>query len=206
VRQGAPHLHSGAMRAVPPAPEVGPFPIGPKLRTTRMAQGLTIAQLAKATGLSKGFISRLERDETSPSVATLLALCQVLSLPIGSLFETPDHEVVHLDDAPHINFGGTLLEERLLTPRSEAGVQLLRSVLEPGASGGEDFYTIACEVEALHVLRGGITLRFPHGEVELGARDTVTLAGRQPHTWVNATGATSEVLWVLVPAAWSGSR
>lgn len=194
------------MRAVPPAPEVGPFPIGPKLRTTRTAQGLTIAQLAKATGLSKGFVSRLERDETSPSVATLLALCQVLSLPIGSLFETPDHEVVRLDEAPHINFGGTHVEERLLTPRTEAGVQLLRSVLEPGASGGEDFYTIACEVEALHVLSGGITLRFPHGDIELSARDTVTLAGRQPHTWINPTGERSEVLWVLVPAAWSGSR
>ena len=149
------------MRAVHPAPEDGPFPIGPKLRTTRIAQGITIAQLAEATGLSTGFVSRLERDETSPSVATLRAVCQVLSLPIGSLFESPDHQVVHLDDAPHINFGGSLVVEQLLTPRSEAGVQILRSVLEPGASGGKDFYTIACEVEALHVLSGGVTVRFP---------------------------------------------
>ena len=194
------------MRAVPPAPEAGPFPIGPKLRATRMAQGLTIGQLAEATRLSKGFISRLERDETSPSVATLLALCQVLSLPIGSLFEAPEHEVVRLAGAPRINFGGSRVEERLLTPRSEAGVQLLRSVLEPGASGGDDFYTIACEVEAVHVLSGGITLRFPQRDVVLSSRDTLTLAGRQPHTWVNATGTRSEVLWVIVPAAWSGSR
>lgn len=193
------------MRTVP-APEAGPFLIGPKLRTTRIAQGLTVAQLAEATGLSKGFVSRLERDETSPSVATLRAVCQVLSLPIGSLFEPPDHQVVHLADAPHINFGGSLVEERLLTPRSEAGVQVLRSVLEPGASGGEDFYTISCEVEALHVLTGGVTLRFPERDVELRAHDTLTFAGRQPHTWVNSTGAPSEVLWVIVPAAWSGSR
>ncbi|BDZ45620.1 transcription regulator [Naasia aerilata] len=189
-----------------PAPEAGPFPIGPKLRTTRIAQGLTIAQLAEATGLSKGFVSRLERDETSPSVATLRAVCQVLSLPIGSLFEPPDSQVVHLAEAPLINFGGSLVEERLLTPRSEAGVQLLRSVLEPGSSGGDDFYTIACEVEALHVLSGGVTLRFPERSVELAAGDTLTFAGRQPHTWVNATTAVSEVLWVIVPAAWSGSR
>lgn len=189
-----------------PAPEDGPFPIGPKLRTTRIAQGLTIAQLAEATGLSTGFVSRLERDETSPSVATLRAVCQVLSLPIGSLFESPDHQVVHLYDAPRINFGGSLVVEQLLTPRSEAGVQILRSVLEPGASGGKDFYTIACEVEALHVLSGGVTVRFPQRNVELSANDTLTFAGRQPHTWVNTTGSPSEVLWVIVPAAWSGSR
>lgn len=201
-----PHLHSGPMRAVPPAPEAGPVSIGPKLRATRRAQGLTVAQLAEAAGLNKGFVSRVERDETSPSVATLLALCQVLSLPVGSLFEPPEHQVIRLDDAPQINFGGTLVEERLLTPRSEAGVQLLRSVLEPGASGGEDFYTIACEVEAVHVLSGGLTVRFPQRDVELAARDTLTLAGRQPHTWVNSTAERSEVLWAIVPAAWSGSR
>lgn len=194
------------MRAVPPSPEVGPIPIGPKLRSTRMAQGLTIAQLGEATGLNKGFISRVERDETSPSVATLLALCQVLSLPIGSLFDPPEHELVHLADAPRINFGGSQVEERLLTPRSEARIQLLRSVLEPGATGGVDFYTIACEVEAIHVLSGGITLRFPQHDVELSARDTLTLEGRQPHTWINATRSRSEVLWAIVPAAWSGSR
>ena len=194
------------MRAVHPTPDPGPFLIGPKLRATRLAQALTIAQLAEATGLSTGFISRLERDETSPSVATLRAVCQVLSLPIGSLFEPPEHEVVRLDEAPHINFGGSLVEERLLTPRSEAGVQLLRSVLQPGASGGGDFYTIACEVEAVHVVSGGMTLRFPARDVELSARDTLTFAGRQPHTWENRTGAISEVLWTIVPAAWSGSR
>ena len=193
------------MRAVHPAPETGPISIGPKIRATRLAQGLSMAQLAEASGLTKGFISRIERDETSPSVATLVSLCQILSLPIGSLFEAPEHEVIHLDDAPRINFGGRGLEERLLTPRSESGIQLLRSVLEPGASGGDDFYTITCELEVLHVLSGGITVRFPHQEVVLGAGDTTTLAGREPHAWFNESGGRSEVLWAIVPAAWSGS-
>jgi transcriptional regulator with XRE-family HTH domain len=193
------------MRAVNPSPQTEPLSIGPKLRTTRLAQGLTMAQVAEATGLTKGFISRIERDETSPSVATLVTICQALSLPVGSLFEPPEHELIRLEDAPRVNFGGSRLLERLLTPRSEAGIQLLRSELEPGASGGDDFYTIACEVEVLHVLTGGITLRFPQQEIELTAGDTVTLAGREPHTWVNRSGGRSEVLWAIVPAAWSGS-
>jgi transcriptional regulator with XRE-family HTH domain len=51
--------------------------------------GLTLAQVAEASGLTKGFLSRLERDETSPSLATLVQLCQVLPLTIGSLFVEP---------------------------------------------------------------------------------------------------------------------
>lgn len=193
------------MKPVPLTPDAGPISIGPKLRTTRLAQSLTLGQLAEATGLTKGFISRIERDETSPSVATLLMLCQALSLPIGSLFEPPEHTVVRLESAPRVNFGGTLADERMLTPRSESGVQMLRSKLAPDASGGAEFYTISCQLEVLHVLSGGLTLRFPQHDVELSAGDTVTLAGGEPHTWRNDTGAPSEVIWTIIPAAWSGS-
>lgn len=193
------------MKPMPVAPETGPISIGPKLRTTRLAQSMTLGQLAEATGLTKGYISRIERDETSPSVATLLMLCQALSLPVGALFEPPKHAVITLDSAPHVNFGGTFADEKMLTPRSESGVQMLRSKLEPGASGGDDFYTISCQLEVLHVLSGGLTLRFPQQEIALTAGDTVTLAGREPHTWRNDTGGTSEVIWTIIPAAWSGS-
>lgn len=198
-------LDSGFMRSVNPSPQSAPILIGPKLRATRLAQGLTIAQLAEATDLTKGFISRIERDENSPSVATLVNICQVLSLPVGSLFAAPEHDVIHLDDAPRINFGGSLAFERLLTPRSESTVQMLRSVLEPGASGGDDFYTINCEREVLHIISGGLTLMYPQQSIILGEGDTVTLAGREPHTWRNDSGDRSDVLWAIVPAAWSGS-
>jgi len=194
------------MRAVTPSPQEGRISIGPRLRSTRLAQGLTIEQLAAATGLNKGFVSRVERDETSPSVATLVTLCQVLSLPIGTLFEPPEHEVIELDSAPIVNFGGSLVDDRLITPRGEDGIQMLRSTLAPGATGGDDFYTISCEVEVLHVLRGAVTLRFPQREVELGRGATITFAGCQPHTWANRTPRKSEVIWAIVPAAWSGSR
>ena len=193
------------MRPIQPEPSTGGLHIGAKLRGTRRAQGMTIAQVADAAGLTKGFVSRVERDETSPSVATLVTICQVLSLPVGSLFEEPEALVVHLDDAPRINLGGTGLVERLVTPRHEERFQVLRSTLEPGASGGDDLYTISCEVEAVHVFRGGLTLRLAGEDVVLKEGDTLTLPGREPHSWVNHTRRVTEVAWVLVPAAWSGS-
>jgi transcriptional regulator with XRE-family HTH domain len=193
------------MKPLHPAPSQSPLLIGAKLRSTRLGQGLTIAQVADATALTKGFISRIERDETSPSVSTLVTICQVLSLPIGTLFEPPENEVVALEDAPLINMGGINAVERLLTPRNEGRVQVLRSTLEPGASGGEELYTINCDVEVLHILRGEIVLRFPRGDLRLTAGNTVTVAGREPHSWTNPTDEIAEVIWTIVPAAWSGS-
>jgi len=203
--QPASRTSASDMRPIHPEPDQGALRIGAKLRATRLGQGMTIAQVSETTGLTKGFISRLERDETSPSVATLVMICQVLSLPIGSLFDRPAGEVIHLEDAPHINLGGTRAVERLITPRDEERFQLLRSTLEPGASGGDDLYTISCEVEAVHVLHGGVTLRFAQHETVLGAGDTLTIPGREPHTWVNHLDVESEIIWVIAPAAWSGS-
>ena len=196
---------SQAMKPLRPTPSQSPLLIGAKIRGTRLAQGLTIAQVAEASGLTKGFISRIERDETSPSVATLLTICQVLSLPVGSLFEPPENEVIHFEDAPLINMGGLNALERLLTPRNESRVQLLRSLLEPGASGGAEFYTINCDIEVLHVLRGEMVMRFPQGDSTLRTGDTMTLVGREPHSWSNTSTSQTEVIWTIVPAAWSGS-
>ncbi|MGO2140399.1 MAG: helix-turn-helix domain-containing protein [Leucobacter sp.] len=193
------------MRPIHPTAAETQVQIGAKLRSSRQAQGLTLEQLAAASDLTKGFISRIERDETMPSVPTLVQLCQALSLPIGSLFEEPDVQLVELAGAPRINMGGIGADERLVTPRAEERVQVLRSSVEPGGSGGDELYTVSCDVESLHVVSGVVEVRFSDREVTLTPGDTLTFPGRTPHTWrAGDTGA--EIVWILVPAAWSGSR
>ena len=192
------------MRPIHPTAADTPVLIGAQLRSTRRAQGLTLEQLAQATGLTKGFLSRIERDETMPSVPTLVQICQALSLPIGSLFEEPDTQLIKRADAPRINMGGIGADERLVTPRSEGAVQMLRSTLSPHANGGDALYTVNCEVEALHVVSGSVEVVFADRRVPLTADDTLTFPGRTPHTWTTGSEG-AEVVWVLVPAAWSGS-
>jgi len=193
------------MRPIHPSADAAGTPIGAKLRSTRVAQGLTLAQVAESTGLSKGFLSRVERDETSPSVATLVQLCQVLSLPVGALFEEPEIQRITLAEAPHINLGGVGATELLMSPRGEERVQLLRSSLEPGAHGGHDLYTVNCDVEVLHVISGVVTVRFADRSVRLDAGDALTFPGREPHSWQVDEVNGAEVCWVLSPAPWSGS-
>lgn len=192
------------MRPVHPTADDAPVRIGAQLRSSRLSQGMTLEHLAAATGLTKGFLSRIERNETMPSVPTLVQICQSLSLPVGNLFEAPDLQRVALADAPRINMGGSGADERLVTPRTEERVQLLRSHLEPHANGGDQLYTVNCAVESLHVISGSVTVEFAGREETLDPGDTLTFPGRTPHTW-RTSEAGAEVVWVLVPAAWSGS-
>ncbi|MGY3204576.1 helix-turn-helix domain-containing protein [Streptomyces sp. TE5632] len=194
------------MKALHPKPSALPVRVGARLRACRKAQGLTIEQVAAATSLTRGFISRVERDETSPSVATLVTLCQVLSLPVGSLFEDADTEVIRLGDAPQINMGGRGVLDRMVTPRGQSKVQVLRSRLDAGANGGDDLYTINCDVEVIHVIEGEVTVLFTGRTETLTAGDTLTFSGREPHNWRNSGDSVAEVLWTFVPAPWSGSR
>lgn len=192
------------MRPVPSTSDHAPVRIGSRLRGSRLAQGLTLEQLAAVTGVTKGFLSRIERDTTSPSVATLVQICQALSLPVGSLFEAPEVQRVSRADAPRINMGGTAVDEWLITPRAEERVQVIRSTAQPHASGGDEVYTISCDVEVLHVITGEVTLSLEDRVEVLHPGDTLTFPGRAPHTW-RAGSEGAEFLWTLIPATWSGA-
>jgi len=177
--------------------------IGSRLRAARKAQLLTIDELARTTGLTKGFLSRVERDLTSPSVSSLIALCDVLGISVGSLFEAPDVQFVPAGTGPQINFGGTGTEERLISPHGEARVQVMRSVVAPGGHGGGKLYAVAAEVEVLHVLRGRVSVRFSDRDWDLGPGDTLTFRGREPHSWRVDGDDEAELIWILAPAAWA---
>lgn len=189
------------MKALPVEPSNTPIAIGSKIRAARHAQRLTIEQVAESTGLTKGFLSRVERDLTSPSVASLVTLCQVLSVSIGELFAQPETHVVRFDDAPRISLGGQGIVERLVTSRSEKRLQVIRAVIEPRGRGEDELYSVDCEVEVLHVVSGRFIIIFANERFELEAGDSVTFPGRESHSWVNPTDEETVVLWTLVPAA-----
>ena len=73
--------------------------IGNKLKRLRIRNGLTQEELADRCELSKGFISQIERDLASPSIATLSDLLQCLGTDLKSFFnDAEDQEVVFTQD------------------------------------------------------------------------------------------------------------
>jgi transcriptional regulator with XRE-family HTH domain len=194
------------MRPLPVSPTSDGARLGARLRAARRARGYTLEQLATAAGLTKGFLSRAERDETSLSVASLITLCEVMSINPGSLFSAPDVDVIRRDRAPAINLGGTGVSEKLMTPRGQPRLQVVHTTAEPNATGGPDLYTINCEIEVAYVLDGTVDIVFADRRERLTAGDALTLRGSEPHTWENPSSSRgAEIIWVLSPAPWSGS-
>jgi transcriptional regulator with XRE-family HTH domain len=85
--------------------------IGREVRAFRHQKGMTVADLANATGLSLGMLSKIENGITSPSLTTLQILAHTLSTPITSFFRRFEErrEAMHVKagDAVEINGAGT---------------------------------------------------------------------------------------------------
>jgi len=176
------------------------IPIGGRLRASRLARGLTLGQVAAAAGLTEGFVSKLERDQVSPSVASLVAVCEAIGLRVGELFEPPTSDIVRAGEGARINFGGTATREYLLSPGHQSHIEVLHSIIEAGGSGGDKLYALDAEIEFVFVLKGEFSIILGPDTHSLGAGDAMTFRGREPHTWRNPSKTVSaEVLWVLAP-------
>ena len=104
--------------------------IGARLRAARLSQKMTMEVVADASGLTKGFISRLENDNASPSVASLIAVCDAIGLRVGALFDPPDTAVVRSGEGKPINFGASSAVELLLTPGTQQQLEVIHTLLE----------------------------------------------------------------------------
>jgi transcriptional regulator with XRE-family HTH domain len=186
---------------------VAPTPrFGAKLRRARRERGLTLQQVAAAAEVSKGFVAQIERDETSPSVATLLRICDALGIPVGSLFAAPRRALVRAGERPRIDFGGSDVVDWLLSPDPDDALQVILSEVAPGG-GGEEPYVLSAEREFVLVLAGSLRVVVGAEEHLLAAGDALTFSPREPHSWAN--GSTTEpavALWVLTPSPYGLAR
>lgn len=178
----------------------GALNIGRLLRARRRDLDMTLDAVASAAELTKSFLSDIERNKTSPSVASLVRLCEVLALPVGDLFTPARSGVVRSDDRPPIRFGGAGVSDYLISPAEAKRLQVIYSDIEPGGTGGEKLYTLACEEEFVFVLQGAIRILVEDAAHELRAGDAIAFDPRRPHTFANASATEpATALFVLTP-------
>jgi transcriptional regulator with XRE-family HTH domain len=162
---------------------------------------MTLNEVALASGLTKGFLSKLERDRVRASVASLIRLCSVLEIPISSLFEAATGDLVKRDAYPRINFGGDRMIEFLLTPREEQRLQAILSEIEPGGGSGDELYALPAEIEFALVLAGRLAVQLGDRELLLDQGDALTFSAEARHAFRNPDARRpARVLWVFAPA------
>jgi transcriptional regulator with XRE-family HTH domain len=161
--------------------------LGPRLRALRTARNLTLEQVAQGAGVTKGFISRVERDQASVSVAALQRICEVLQTPVGALFDYPPNAFVAAEDARVIEFGAARLRQLVLTPPNVPDLRVVRLLLAPGAKARGETPTSTRGTTFMHVLRGKLELNLEGEVFQLGPGDSMTFPGRTPHTYRNGS-------------------
>ena len=170
------------------------------LRQSRRQRELTLEQVAQSAGITKGFLSEVERDKASPSVALLVRLCDVLALPVGSLFSTVGPAVIRKDERVPIKFGGAQISDYLLSPSSAVKAKVIFSDMAPGGTGGEALYSLSSEEEFIFVISGRLVVTIEDEETMLDAGDAMTFDPRRPHSFRNASGSVpAQALFMLMP-------
>jgi transcriptional regulator with XRE-family HTH domain len=174
--------------------------VGARVRSLRRERGLTIEQVASATGLTKGFISQLERDRTSPSLSSIARICDALGVRLSHIFERePAPALIRRDERQVIDtyFPTT---NHLLSSRDEQRVQVIESEVAPGAGAGDELYSLPGEIEFVYVLEGTLELVVGEERLTLHEGDALTYELSKPHTWRNPSDSERlRVLWVAVP-------
>lgn len=182
----------------------GETQLGERLRALRLDRGLSIAQVAERTGLTKGFLSQLERNLTSVSLSALARICSALGVRFGDVLdEPPMGAVIRRESAIRWTEVGNH-EDVVLSPPEEQRLNLIESRIPPGVSAGDDFYTFPADVELIYVLGGSLELQVGDAVLTLTAGETFTYSPRDPHAWRNPSQTEETVvLWFAVPNPYS---
>jgi transcriptional regulator with XRE-family HTH domain len=156
--------------------------LGKRVRSIRRRGGTTLDQLAGATGLNKGYLSRIESGEKSPSIATLLKLAEALHVSTGQLFGEEiakgDIQIVRARKPE-----GSRRNKYDIVPLSRgAGISGLSAFLVRPTSGFvADRRAEHAGTEAVYVVEGTIEIQFTKQLVRLSAGDFVQFPGHLTH-------------------------
>jgi transcriptional regulator with XRE-family HTH domain len=94
-----------------PAPAIVEAEIGRRINALRTARGITLEQLARKTGFTKGYLSKVEKSEKAPPVSTLGTIARVLNTTISALLGEESRSatfcLVRRNEAPLIARDGT---------------------------------------------------------------------------------------------------
>lgn len=127
--------------------------IGSNIRAIRKRKNITIAQICEETGLSQGFLSQVETNKTSPSIATLENISQALKVPLAYLLLKKEErmDIVRKEERRITTTGVENVKVEHLS--STKNVRMMLVEFPPGASTGEVPH--AHEGEEVHVVIKG---------------------------------------------------
>lgn len=173
--------------------------IGRKIKQYRLKLDLTQEELAQRTELTKGYISQLENDLCSPSIATLQDILNILGVSLQEFFAEPKKEkIVYTPEDYFVSKNGNGTNTWLI-PNSQT--KEMEPIILTLPTNGTCEERLPFEGEEFgYVLSGKIEIITLKEKFKLNAGDSFSIDGKKQHTIKNINKGESQVLWVTTPS------
>lgn len=171
--------------------------IGLKIKDLRLIKNLTQEELANRCELTKGYISQLENNLTSPSIETLKDLLNALGTTFSDFFNEDEQQIVFKNEEyiEKVNDNNKIF---WLVPTSQKNsMEPIIAELSVDAVTEKD---LAHEGEEFgFVLNGKILLTIGKKSYEVNQGETFYFLANKPHFIKNIAKTSSKILWVSCP-------
>ncbi len=180
----------------------GDMAVGAQIRELRKVKALTLQQVADAAGISVGYLSLIERNQTKLPIGVLKKISDTLGVHMNWFFhadDAPPNEkdiIVRAHNRRRFSFTGLGIEEELLSPNLSGPLEMLLSTIEPGADSGDYNHDGA---ECGLVISGKLDLWVAGQFFQLEEGDSFSFKSTEIHRCANSGDTPTKVVWVITP-------
>jgi transcriptional regulator with XRE-family HTH domain len=172
--------------------------LGRRIRALRAERGLTLTGLAALVGITRSFLSSVERGVAYPSILVLRSIASALEVPVFLLFTAPESNgaVVRKDARKVIKPPGGSLSYELVSPDLRRKIEMILVHLKPGV----DATAMAHEgEECALVLRGQVVITVGDVDYELNEGDSIYYDSGLPHKARAVGEENAEIVSAITP-------
>jgi transcriptional regulator with XRE-family HTH domain len=170
--------------------------IGERIKTLRIGQGMTLAELGEKVNLSTSYLSQIERDKTSPSLTTLETIAKSFNVGLRSLFETNDEVAFVLRTSERTNtptYRDHVVRQPLMPLMGNPEIAVYQITFH-SHSAPEQIDQIAGE-EIIYVLDGELTISIGDDQFVLTTGDSIHYDALLIHGWKNESDDYCTIIW-----------
>lgn len=198
--------------------------LGKRIRAERQKRQLTLEKFSAQTGLSKSFLSQIERGNTEPSITSLKKIAAEFGYSVVNLFpngngtesnwgyqdgpaEHPvkktsyikDVAVVRANKRKRFALPGSNVIYDLLTPDMKRQLEVMYMQVKAGEDSGSEPMLDSPGEKLCFVVKGCLELTVGKEVYRLEEGDTIYYPAHVAHSWRALEGDTIEVIWILTP-------
>jgi XRE family transcriptional regulator, regulator of sulfur utilization len=162
--------------------------LGEAIRRLRDRARLSVRALASKCGFSPSFISQVELNQASPSLASLERIANGLGVTLGEFFRAVERsgpELVRSSNRLKLQSGWSRSQiETLVNPGLESRLGVLLITMRPEGTSGRKLYASSTELFMM-ILAGSVNLELLDGSKMLRKGDAITIPAGIPHRLQN---------------------